>query len=124
MSNQGGSPPCRHRMQPLEKESEMNIDKKLDDGRLTIKVEGRLDTNTSPELEAELKLDGVKEVVFDFGGLEYISSAGLRVLMAAHKATAACGGGVTVVNPNSVVKGVFDMTGMSSVFNIAGEEVA
>lgn len=97
----------------------MNIDKKLDDGRLTLRVEGRLDTNTSPELEAELKLDGVKEVVFDFGGLEYISSAGLRVLMMAHRAMAACGGRMTVVNPNSIVKGVFDMTGMSDVFNVA-----
>ena len=97
----------------------MNIDKKLDDGRLTLRVEGRLDTNSSPELEAELKLDGVKEVVFDFGGLEYISSAGLRVLMMAHRAMAACGGRMTVVNPNSIVKGVFDMTGMSDVFNVA-----
>lgn len=97
----------------------MNINKKLDDGCLTLKVEGRLDTNTSPELEAELELDGVKEVVFDFGGLEYISSAGLRVLMMAHRAMAACGGRMTVVNPNSIVKGVFDMTGMSDVFNVA-----
>ena len=97
----------------------MNIDKKLADGRLTLRVEGRLDTNSSPELEAELKLDGVKEVVFDFGGLEYISSAGLRVLMMAHRAMAACGGRMTVVNPNSIVKGVFDMTGMSDVCNVA-----
>ena len=97
----------------------MNINKKLDDGCLTLRVEGRLDTNTSPELEAELELDGVKEVVFDFGGLEYISSAGLRVLMMAHRAMAACGGRMTVVNPNSIVKGVFDMTGMSDVFNVA-----
>ena len=97
----------------------MNIDKKLDDGCLTIKVEGRLDSNTSPELETELKLDGVKEVVFDFAGLEYISSAGLRVLMKAHKAMALVGGKTTVVNPNAIVKGVFDMTGMSDVFNVA-----
>lgn len=97
----------------------MNINKKQDEGRLTLRVEGRLDTNSSPELEAELKLDGVKEVVFDFGGLEYISSAGLRVLMMAHRAMTACGGRMTVVNPNAIVKGVFDMTGMSDVFNVA-----
>jgi len=97
----------------------MNIDKKLEDGHLTLKVEGRLDTNSSPELEAELKLDGVKEVVFDFCGLEYISSAGLRVLMMAHKTMVACGGKMTVVNPNTIVKGVFDMTGMSGVFDVA-----
>ena len=97
----------------------MNINKKQDEGRLTLRVEGRLDTISSPELEAELKRDGVKEVVFDFGGLEYISSAGLRVLMMAHRAMVACGGRMTVVNPNAIVKGVFDMTGMSDVFNVA-----
>ena len=96
----------------------MNIEKRLDNGCLTLKVGGRLDTNSSPELEAELKLDGVTEIVFDFSGLEYISSAGLRVLMAAHKAMAACGGRMSVANPNSVVKGVFDITGISDVFNV------
>ncbi|MBR3221964.1 MAG: STAS domain-containing protein [Kiritimatiellae bacterium] len=96
----------------------MNIDKKLDNGCLTLKVEGRLDTNTSPELEAELNFDGVTETVFDFSGLEYISSAGLRVLMAAHKAMAACGGKMSVASPNAIVKGVFDITGMNNVFNI------
>ena len=96
----------------------MSIERKLEDGRLTLKVGGRLDTNTSPELEEALKADGVKEMVFDFAGLEYISSAGLRVLMAAHKMMAACDGTMSVHNPNSVVKGVFDITGMSGVFNI------
>ncbi len=96
----------------------MNIDKKLDNGCLTLKVDGRLDTNTSPELEEAMNLDGVTGVVFDFSGLEYVSSAGLRILMTAHKAMMACGGKMTVVNPNSVVKGVFDMTGMSDVFNV------
>ena len=98
----------------------MNIDKKLDNGCLTLKVEGRLDTNTSPELEAELKLDGVKEIVFDFNALEYISSAGLRVLMMAHKSMMGCGGKMSVLNPNEIVKGVFDITGLSDVFNIGG----
>jgi len=96
----------------------MNIEKRLDNGCLTLKVDGRLDTNSSPELEAELKLDGVTEIVFDFSGLEYISSAGLRVLLAAHKAMTACGGRMSVANPNSVVKGVFDITGISDVFNV------
>ena len=96
----------------------MKIDKKLDDGNLTIKVEGRLDTNTSPELEDEMNLEGVSKLVFDFSGLEYISSAGLRVLMTAHKAMMACGGKMTVLNPNAIVKGVFEITGMDGVFNI------
>lgn len=97
----------------------MDIDKKLNDGVLTLAVSGRLDTNTSPELEAEVKTDGVKEVIFDFAGLEYISSAGLRVLMGAQKAMMADGGKVKILNPNAMVKGVFDMTGLSGIFEIA-----
>ena len=96
----------------------MTIDKKLEDGRLTLALTGRLDTNTSPELEAELKLDGVTEVVFDFSAVEYISSAGLRVLMMAQKTMMASGGKMEVANPNAMVKDVFDMTGMSGVFTI------
>ena len=96
----------------------MNIDTKLDNGCLTLKVEGRLDTNTSPDLSEAMKLDGVTEIVFDFAGLEYISSAGLRVLMTAHKAMMACGGKMSVASPNDTVKGIFDITGMSSIFTI------
>ena len=94
----------------------MNIEKKLENGVLTLAVGGRLDTNTSPELEAEVTTEGVSEVVFDFAALEYISSAGLRVLMGAQKALAATGGKVRVVNPNAMVKGVLDITGFSAIF--------
>ena len=97
----------------------MDIDKKLDDGVLTLAVSGRLDTNTSPELEAEVKTDGVREVIFDFAGLEYISSAGLRVLMGAQKAMMTDGGKVKILNPNAMVRGVFDMTGLSGIFEIS-----
>ena len=96
----------------------MEIEKRLDGGCLTLKVVGRLDTNTSPDLEAELVLEGVSEIVFDFAGLEYISSAGLRVLMAAQKAMMACGGKMAVANSNAMVLGVFDMTGMSGALTI------
>ena len=94
----------------------MNIEKKLENGVLTLAVGGRLDTNTSPELEAEVTTEGVSEIVFDFAALEYISSAGLRVLMGAQKALAASGGKVRVVNPNAMVKGVLDITGFSDIF--------
>lgn len=97
----------------------MTIDKEFSDGKLTLKVGGRLDTNTSPELEAALKYDGVSEIVFDFSGLEYISSAGLRVLMAAQKAMMTAGGKVLISQPNDMVRGVLDMTGLSGVFEIA-----
>lgn len=96
----------------------MNIEKKLENGKLTLAVSGRLDTNTSPELEGELKLDGIDEVEFEFSGLEYISSAGLRILMTTQKAMIACGGKMTVSHPNTTVRDVFDMTGMSSIFTI------
>ena len=96
----------------------MTIDKAVSDGKLTLKVGGRLDTNTSSELEGELELDGVTEVVFDFSGLEYISSAGLRVLMTAQKAMMSVDGKVVVASPNDMVKGVLDMTGLSGVFEI------
>ena len=96
----------------------MQIEKKLENEILTLKVNGRLDTNTSQELEAELKFDGVKEVVFDFAGLEYIASAGLRILLTAQKAMMACGGQMTIANPNAIVKGVFDITGCSDIFTI------
>ena len=97
----------------------MHIEKKLDGSVLTLAVSGSLDTNTSPELEAEVKTDGVKELIFDFAGLEYISSAGLRVLLGAKKTMMPCGGRVRVLNPNTIVKDVFDTTGLSEIFEIA-----
>lgn len=97
----------------------MTIDKKLNDGKLTLAVTGRLDTNTSPELEAAVKLDGVEELVFDFAGLEYIASSGLRVLLGAHKAMSEKGGRMLVANPNEMVRGVFEVTGLDSIFVIA-----
>ena len=98
----------------------MTIDKKLENGILTLAVSGRLDTNTSPELEAEAKAEGVTEIVFDFSTLDYISSAGLRVLMTAHKAMASSGGSMKVLHPNAMVKGVFDITGLGDIFNVEG----
>jgi len=96
----------------------MNIEKKLEGGKLSLKVIGRLDTNTSPELEAEMNLDGVNEVLFDLSELEYVSSAGLRIFLTAQKAMMACGGQMTIANPNATVKGVFDITGCSDIFTI------
>ncbi len=97
----------------------MNIEKKLENGKLTITVRGRLDTNTSPDLEAAVKLDGVEELVFDFTGLEYIASSGLRVLLGAQKEMSAKGGKMLVANPNEMVRGVFEVTGLDGIFEIA-----
>ncbi len=102
------------------REKRMNIEKKLEEGVVTLRVSGRLDTNTAPELEAELPKDGngVREIVFDLEPLEYISSAGLRVLLMAQRRVMAGGGSVAIANPNGVVRDVLDMTGCSDIFEI------
>lgn len=96
----------------------MTVERTFEDGRLTLVVSGRLDTNTAPELEAETRLDGVTEVVFDFAALDYISSAGLRILLGAQKAMMSVGGTMRVLRPNAMVQGVFDVTGLSGVFTV------
>lgn len=97
----------------------MTIRKEAKDSKLNIALEGRLDTNTSPELEEELKssLEGVKELVFDFIQLDYISSAGLRVLLAAQKKMNQQGT-MTVCNVNDTVMEVFEVTGFADLLTI------
>ena len=87
-------------------------------GRQVYVLRDRLDTNTAPVLEGELALDGVKDVAFDLSGLDYVSSAGLRVFLAAQKRLMAAGGGVSLLSPNQSVRSVLDMTGLSDVFAI------
>ena len=140
----------------------MTITKTLNADVLTLALEGRLDTMTAPELEAELKQSmdgaqapelgrggfrlpaeglglvrqipqlgllagavfagehgnaGAQALVFDFAKLDYISSAGLRVLLAAHKQMSRKGG-MTVKNVNEIVQEVFEVTGFSDILNI------
>ena len=97
----------------------MTINKKQDGSALTIALEGRLDTTTAPELEQELSksLDGVTALTLDMAGLDYISSAGLRVLLSAHK-TMMKQGEMKLINLNEVVQEVFDVTGFSDILNI------
>ena len=97
----------------------MTIDKKLEGTKLEIALEGRLDTITAPTLEGELKqsLDGITELVFDFGKLEYISSAGLRVLLAAQKIMNKQGS-MIIKNVNDVINDVFEVTGFSDILTI------
>ena len=97
----------------------LNIEKVADGNNLTIKLEGRLDTTTSPQLEAELgsKLEGVKELVFDLEKLEYISSAGLRVLLSAQKVMNNQGS-MVVKNSIEEIKEIFDVTGFSDILTI------
>ena len=86
---------------------------------LEVALDGRLDTMTSPELEKELneQLDEAEALVFDFANVEYISSAGLRVLLSAHKKMVTKGG-MTVKNVNEIVREVFEVTGFTDILNI------
>ena len=87
------------------------------DGMVTLEIVGRLDTLTSPELEKAVKplvFPGAV-VVFDCEKMEYISSSGLRVVLAAHKQVTAAGGKFMVTNLNAEVKSVFDLTGFSRI---------
>lgn len=97
----------------------MTITKNLNGSTLTVALEGRLDTTTAPELEQALKesMDGANELTMDFAKLDYISSAGLRVLLSAHKAMSKKGG-MKVVNVNDVVSEVFDVTGFADILDI------
>jgi anti-sigma B factor antagonist len=97
----------------------MTIQKTQNGSTLEIALEGRLDTMTAPELEAELSqsLGGAESLIFDFSKLDYISSAGLRVLLSAHK-TMSSKGGMKVVHVNEIVQEVLDVTGFSDILTI------
>ncbi len=96
----------------------MTIEKKTDGKKLELKVSGRLDTMTAPELESVIKesIDGVEELVLDFKDLEYISSAGLRVVLGARKAMG--DSAFSVRNLCSDVREIFDITGFSDIITI------
>ncbi|MGN1171894.1 MAG: STAS domain-containing protein [Lachnospiraceae bacterium] len=95
----------------------MTIGKKLEGTTLIIKVEGRLDTLTAPELEKEMQesIAGVTDLIFDFEALEYISSAGLRVLLRLMKQMKQR---MVIRNVNELVSEVFEVTGFSDIFTI------
>ena len=97
----------------------LNINKSTDGSKLTVALEGRLDTNTSPDLEASLQesLDGVTELVLDLEKLDYISSAGLRVLLAAHKMMSKQGS-MKVFHVNTTVMEIFEITGFLDILTV------
>ena len=97
----------------------MIINMKQEGTNPVIALEGRLDTTTSPELAAQLKkpMESAESLTLDFSKLDYISSAGLRVLLSAHKAMSAKGG-LKITNVNEIVREVFDVTGFSDILTI------
>ena len=95
----------------------MEIQKKQEGTKLTLAPIGRIDTITSPELEAAVVTDGVDELVFDLTKVDYISSAGLRVLLASQKKMS--GKKMLILGACPAVKEVFDITGFSDIFTFA-----
>lgn len=97
----------------------MTIDKKVDGTTITLTISGRLDTSTAPELESMVTngLTGVKDLIIDFSNLEYVSSAGLRVILKAQKMMNSQGS-MIVKNVNEIVMEVFDITGFSDILTI------
>ena len=87
---------------------------------LTVKPEVRLDTTTSPVLESELRqyLDGVQEVIMDFTGVEYISSGGLRVLLATEQLLENRGGSMKLIHVNEHIIEIFELVGFMDVVNV------
>jgi anti-sigma B factor antagonist len=97
----------------------MTLSKEVKDNALTISIGGRLDTTTAPTLESEIRdsIDGVQELVIDIKDLDYISSAGLRVLLSAQKIMNKQGS-MVVKNANEAVMEVFEVTGFTDILTI------
>ena len=97
----------------------MTITKQKTGSALTLRLEGRLDTITAPELEAVLKeeLEGVEDLTFDFTALDYLSSAGLRVLLSAQK-TMNKQGSMKVTGVSEIIMEIFEVTGFTDLLTI------
>ena len=97
----------------------MTIDKKQQGSKLTIALEGDLNTLSAPEFEAAMKpLDGVQDIEIDMSKLNYISSAGLRVLLVAYTEMNEKGGTLVILNPNDEIREIFNVTSFSSFLTI------
>lgn len=97
----------------------MTINQEKNGDKLTIAPEGRLDTNTAPQFEAAIRdsLDGVNELILDLEKLEYISSAGLRILLSAQKIMGQKGG-MKVIHVGEMIAEIFEVTGFSDILTI------
>lgn len=99
----------------------MNIERTENGTEVTLSLSGRLDTVTAPQLEEKIQesISGTEKLNLDFKNLEYLSSAGLRVLLTAHKAMVKSGGQLEIRHVNEVIHEVFEVTGFLDVLNIA-----
>ena len=96
----------------------MEIKTTAEGDKLTIAVSGRVDTVTAPELAAGLRFGDAKHVVIDLANVPYMSSAGLRLLLSAHKTMHGNGGELQIANVQAAVREVLDITGFSDILNI------
>ena len=98
----------------------MKILTKSEGNKVVLEFQGRLDTVTAPEAEATLNNSIVEaeELILDFGNLDYISSAGLRVLLSAQKKMQAKAGSMMIQNVNDTIKEVFEVTGFVDILTI------
>ena len=98
----------------------MTINETQNDTTMIFQIEGRLDTNTAPQLEARIRdsLQTCKKLILDLHAVEYISSSGLRVVLLAHKLLEGIGGKMSVKNPSEFCKQVLAATGMESVLSV------
>lgn len=97
----------------------MTLNTNLDGTTLTIEIIGRLDTTTAPQLEEEItaSIGGINKLVLDFRQLEYISSAGLRVLLKSQKAMSRQGK-MVIVNASETIREVFELTGFMDILTL------
>lgn len=98
----------------------MNVNKSVDGSKLTLAIEGRLDTTTAPEFEATSKdsLTGITDLILDMEKLEYVSSAGLRVILSMQKIMNKQGQ-MTVINVSPEIMEILEVTGFSDILTIA-----
>ena len=99
----------------------LNINKTIENGKAVFALNGRLDTTTAPELDNELKssLDGVTALILDMKELDYVSSAGLRVLLSAQKIMNKQGE-MKIIHVNATIMEIFEVTGFSDILDIEG----
>jgi anti-sigma B factor antagonist len=90
------------------------------DSTLTVAISGNIDTVTAPELDTKFQenLSGIKDLILDFAAVDYISSAGLRVILMANQQLEDADGTMTIKNANDDVRDVFEMTGFDSLLNL------
>ena len=98
----------------------LNFVKKQDGDTLTVKLDGRLDTNTAPDFQTEMEplLNGISKLVLDFEKLDYISSAGLRVLLTFEQEMEEQEKTLEVTHVNDIIHDVFDVTGFLDILTI------